>query len=922
METFARWLVRHPLWAVAANVLVTAALGVSALHIRIESSIGSVLPAGDPEVSYYDSVRATFGSDDVAVVGVTAQDLFATETLDKIARLTDALSRVPGVERVLSITNAVDPAADVFEPPLLLPHVPPEPGEVAALKTKLATTPLYGKNLVADDFQGAAINIFFKNLTDAQYRDLDIDAKIRNVLDEEHGTFYYTGAAHLKQVAVEMMRRDLLRFTPIALGLVLLVLWLSFWTVRAVVLPVVSVLFAMVWTLGVMVLAGKSITLGTFILPPLLIVIGSSYAIHVMARYYEQVDAGAPRDELVVRAFQRVCLPLLISALTVAIGFGSLMVNRITAIWDLGLFAVIGVIFLAITSLTFIPAMLQLLTAEARTARSGKISPWLSQFLKRMAVRDYSSRYLILWGSAAVGLLALTGTRLMRVDSDFLYYFAPNSEVRLANETINREIVGSNPFYLVIEGSKAGVIKRWEVLKEIKELQGFLQTLPGVTSSISVVDYLELLEAGLNKTGDKDVVLDEHGKPAPPAPVKTFWEDPSRLDAVLNLVGTSPTTFKAVVTQDFRRANVLVRTKLSGSKVIEDTLARIRQYGVEHFPAELQVHPTGNLVLLSGTTSDIVTGQIKSLSLALAVIFIVMSLMFLSVKVGFLAILPNVLPIVIFFGVMGWLGMLLNLGTSLIAAIALGIAVDSTIHYMARLNLELQGETDQSAAMVRTLRTVGVPIIYASVALFFGFLTFAFSSFVPIQNFGILTGVTLVAALAANLVQLPALLATTKIITLWDLVGLRLGRNPAKTIPLFTGLRRGQARIVVLMGEIKRFAPGDFITRQGEEGDEMYVILQGATDVWAGKGAERQHILTLKRGEVFGEMGLVRNHVRSADVVAQDAVEVLAVNERFLERIQFRYPRIASKVFLNLTRIVSDRLQRMTEQYLRAAERA
>ena len=112
------------------------------------------------------------------------------------------------------------------------------------------------------------------------------------------------------------------------------------------------------------------------------------------------------------------------------------------------------------------------------------------------------------------------------------------------------------------------------------------------------------------------------------------------------------------------------------------------------------MHPTGNLVLLTGTTSDIVTGQIKSLSLALGVIFVVMSLMFLSAKVGFLAILPNVLPIVIFFGVMGWLGILLNLGTSLIAAIALGIAVDSTIHYMARLNLELKGATDQAAAMV------------------------------------------------------------------------------------------------------------------------------------------------------------------------------------------------------------------------------
>ena len=916
MDALARWIVRHPLLTVIANLLVTAVLGVFAYRIRFEGSLESVLPAGDPKVKYYEDARAMFGSDDVAVVGVLAQDLFAAQTLEKIARVTDALGGVEGVERVLSITNAVDPAADVFNPPRLLERIPPPPGAVEALKKKLSAIPLYGKNLVADDFHGAAINVFFKNLTDAQYVDLGIDRKIREILATEHGTFYYTGAAHLKQAALELMQRDLGRFTPIAFGLVMLVLWLSFWTVRGVVLPLVSVLFALVWTLGVMVLMGKSITLGTFILPPLLAVIGSSYGIHVMARYYEQVHAGAPAAELVVRAFQRVWLPLVVSALTMVIGFGSLMVNRITAIRDLGLFAVIGLVWLTITSLTLLPAALQLLSSELRSVRSGQLAPSLSQVLKRVAERAHASRRVILWAALVIGIVAFTGVRQIQVNSDFLSYFSPKSGVREANEIINREIVGSNPFYLVIEGSEPGALKRWEVLKQIKDLQAFLLTLPGITSSMSIVDYLELLETGLNKGGEGDVVLDEQGRIVPPEQKKTFWQDPASLTPILNVVSASPATFKSVVTANFRQANVLVRTNLSDSRRIEHTLASIRAHIAEHFPADLHVHPTGNLVLLTGTTSDIVTGQIESLSLALGVIFIVMALMFLSVKVGLLAMLPNVLPIVIFFGVMGWLGIQLNLGTSLIAAIALGIAVDSTIHYMARLNLELQGETDQAAGMVRTLRAVGTPIIFTTVALFFGFLTFAFSSFVPIQNFGTLTGVTMATALGTNLILLPALLATTKIITLWDAIGVKLGTNPTRTIPLFAGLRPGQARIVVLMGQIKRFRPGEFIVRRGDMGDEMYVIIQGTAEVCAGTDGERKSILALRRGEVFGEMGLVRHHQRSADVVATDYVEVLAVDESFLDRIQFRYPRIASKVFLNLTRILSDRLQRMTDRYV------
>ncbi|MBI4516975.1 MAG: MMPL family transporter [Deltaproteobacteria bacterium] len=921
MAAWARWL-RYPLAVLAANLLMTAALGLFAARIEIESSLESVLPAGDPEIAYYAGVRAAFGSDDVAVVGLLAPDIFASATLAKIASLTEAIAGIEGVERVLSLTNAVDPAADVFDPPRLLPRLPPSAAAIAALKHKLASTPLYGKNLVSGDFRGAAINVFFKNLTDAQYLSLGVDQKIRGLLAAAGGPerMYYTGAAHVKQAAVELMRRDLLRFTPVALVLVLLVLWLSFWTIRGVLLPAVSVLLALVWTLGFMVLAGKAITLGTFILPPLLIVVGSSFGIHMMARYYEQVEAGAERELLVVRAFERVWLPLVVSALTMVIGFGSLAVNRITAIWDLGIFAVVGVVCLTVTSLTVIPALLQLLPAERRT-QPRRISLWLAASLTRLGQGAFVSRRVILWGAAAAALVAGLGIRSIRVDSDFLYYFDPASEVRQANETINREVVGSNPFYLVIEGSGAGALKRWEVLKLIKDLQTFLATLPGVSSSLSVADYLELLDAGLSKSAEGDILLDEQGRIVAAAPAASLWEEPARLPAVLSLVSTSPATFSSVVTPDFRRANVLVRTELSGSRRIADTLAAVRAYVAEHFPAEVQVHPTGNLVLLTGSTADIVAGQIKSLSLALAVIFVVMALMFLSVKVGLLAMLPNVLPIAIFFGVMGWLGILLNLGTSLIAAIALGIAVDSTIHYMARLNLELRGETDQAAVLVRTLRLVGEPIIFTTVALFFGFLTFAGSSFVPIQNFGMLAGVTMAAALGTNLVLLPALLATTKIITLWDLLAVKLGQEPTRTIPLFAGLRPGQARVVVLMGRLQHFAPGDYVMRQGERGDVMYVVLQGVAQVVASGGGERRLIRECGRGEVIGEMGLVRHGQRSADVVAAGALDALAVDERFLQRLQGRYPRIAAQVFLNLTRILSDRLQRMTDQYV-ASRRA
>jgi predicted RND superfamily exporter protein len=595
------------------------------------------------------------------------------------------------------------------------------------------------------------------------------------------------------------------------------------------------------------------------------------------------------------------------------------MVNRIPAIWELGAFAAIGVIFLTAVCLTFLPASLAMLSVEKVAVRARDGSPALERTLIRLARHVASSQGMIALAAAAVALVALVGLRRIQVDSDFLLYFNRRAEVRQASEIINAEIVGTNPFYVVIQAPQSGGIRQWQTLWYINQLQEFLKSLPDITSSISIVDYLELLESGLQKSQTGDLVIDEWGEIVDAPAPKKFWDDPAQLDPVLKMVATSPETFATVVTPDFRLANVLVRTRLSGSREIEHTLDTIRRWIAGHFPAEYPVRLTGNLVLMTGTTSEVVRGQVESLALAFGVIFLVLAGMFLSFRIGLLAILPNVLPVLVFFGLMGWLGIMLNVGTSLIPTIALGIAVDSTVHYMARLNRELRGEVDQAAAIRRTLATVGQPIVYTTVALVLGFLTFAFSSFVPIQSFGVLSSVTLAAGLGANLVLLPALLSTVRIITLWDLVGVKLGREPTREIPLFGGLRPSQARVVVLMGEVRQYQPGETIVRQGDQGSHMYVVLSGRTEAWAQSPDGTRHRLgEHRRGDVFGEMALVRRGERTADVIASTAVEALAVDERFLERIQRRYPRVASKVFLNLTKILSDRLERTNARFVAA----
>jgi uncharacterized protein len=251
----------------------------------------------------------------------------------------------------------------------------------------------------------------------------------------------------------------------------------------------------------------------------------------------------------------------------------------------------------------------------------------------------------------------------------------------------------------------------------------------------------------------------------------------------------------------------------------------------------------------------------------------------------------------------------LSLTTNMIASIVLGLAVDDTIHIMSRLSAEVRATADQEEALLRSLGTVGKPTLYYSLLVFLGFLSLSLSTFVPIQEFGVLSATTIFAGVVAELVLLPALLATTPIVTLWHVLSLKLGRDPHKTITLFAGLRPFQAKIVTLMGELKSFRRGQPILRQGEMGDEMYVLINGTADVFIHSSGQRRYVRKLGRGDVFGEMGLIRRHERTADVIAVEDVEVLAVNEHFLARIKRRYPRIATEIFFNISKILSDRLE-------------
>jgi predicted RND superfamily exporter protein len=534
--------------------------------------------------------------------------------------------------------------------------------------------------------------------------------------------------------------------------------------------------------------------MGTLILPPLLMAIGIAYAIHVLSRYYVELVGGRPREVVVAAAMAHVLLPVLVAWLCTVVSCATLIFNPIHAIRDFGVYSVVGITAIFAASLFFIPAALLLLPHPQPSSvpvvdERDRIAS-IVDVVGRWAV---SHRRIVLVGSILLCTFSLWGASRIRVETDYLKFFSVESIFRRDNTRIAEALGGTQPIYVSIEGDGPGSLSRLEVLAAMRDLQKFVREQPGVDGSLS----LALLQGALNP---------ERGRALP--------DNQTDVDQLLLFV--NPTDVAPVVSRDYGRANILVRTRLSGSSEVGALVDRIDEYAQSRFRRGIEVRPTGSMVLLNRSADQLSRGQVSGLWQVLAMLLVIMSLIFLSLRAGLLSLVPNVIPIIVLFGIMGWAGIPLNISTSMIAVIAIGIAVDDTIHYFTEFNVQLRATGNQEHAILNVVRTVGKPIVYSALALTAGFAITCLSNFQPIRHFGILSSATVVIGLVAELLITPALVMSTTLITLWDLLFLKLGPEPEKQIPLFAGLRPLQAKIVVLMGRLAAADPGELITRRGE----------------------------------------------------------------------------------------------------------
>jgi len=429
----------------------------------------------------------------------------------------------------------------------------------------------------------------------------------------------------------------------------------------------------------------------------------------------------------------------------------------------------------------------------------------------------------------------------------------------------------------------------------VKGLQEWLEAQPEIATTTSFVDYLMLLHREMND-----------GDPA------AFRLPPSkRSTKQIFLFGSNDEAW-AFVDRGFQSVNIFVRARAPSSSAVTDLVGRVDAH-LETLPDYVEATTTGDIVLLNRTLDDIVRGQALSLGLALFVIYVILAAMFTSLRTGLIALFPNVLPIAIYFGALGATGITLNPSTSLIACIALGIAVDDTVHYLARFNIDAKRLADEKQATHEALRDVIRPVTFTTLGLCLGFLVLFSSELQSQADFGALASFTLAVAWLVDVTVTPALASGVRIVTLWDTLTLDLGTAPQKTIPLFQGLSQRQARIFALLSTVETVRAGDRLITEGDEGDEMFLIIDGVLVASIDRDGERITLSRMERGQVVGEVALFYRK-RSADVDAESDVRLLRFGEDDIARVQRRYPRIAATVLYNLNRVQAQRLVENTQR--------
>ena len=799
--------------------LITAFFAIHIPDFKLDASADSLILENDQALHYYRSVRARYGSDDNLVVTYTPdRDLFSNEVLADLTILRDKLSELQQVESVVSLLDV----PLISSPPVTLTEMTREirtletPGTDRALaRQEFITSPLYQNLLISSDATTTALQINFihddtyhglleqrdqlrenrltgtltpeeetslktvsqqfnkysAGLLEQQSEDI---AAIRNILDRhrEHADLYLGGVPMVVADSIGFIRHDLTTFGVGVLCFLFIILATAFRKPRWVLLPMITCLLTGLIMVGYLGLVDWPVTVVSSNFISLLLIITLSLTIHLIVRYRElHADSpSASQYQLVRETVRTKVSSCFYTAITTMVAFGSLLFSGIRPVIDFGWMMAFGIALAFVLAFTLFPASLMFLKPGLPAARHD-ITSAITHFFARL-IRRYSRTTLLVF--IVIVALSTAGITRLGVENRFIDYFKESTEIYQGMVLIDRTLGGTTPLDVIIDAPPEPVTDEEAVeddpfmdelfpltdadagitgtsfwfnsygLNDAAAIHDYLDSLPETGKVLSVVTTMRMLES-LNE-----------GKPIDDFFLSILYK---KLPEDIKQSLLAP-----YLSEDGNQLRFGIRVFESDPSLKREELIRkIRRHLVEETGlAEEQVHVTGMLVLYNNMLQSLFHSQIITLGVVFIAIMLMFIISFRSLGMALIAIIPNIVAAAQVLGLMGWLGISLDIMTITIAAIVIGIAVDNTIHYIHRFTREFGKDPDYWAAVERSHNSIGRAMYYTAITIILGFTILSLSSFVPTIYFGLLTGFSMLVALLADLTLLPLLIVIFK----------------------------------------------------------------------------------------------------------------------------------------------------------------
>ncbi len=789
---FSSWekiVLGRPKTTILVTLLVTLFLGLFASQFRLDASSESLVLDNDPALEFYRSVRDKYGEDNFLVVAYTPnQNLFSKTELNRLKQFQDEFLQVSGIASAESLITV--PLITTGNPTLnsIQDNVQTilSPGiDLQEAKREFLTSPIYRNLLVSPDGNTTALQLDIDESSTSMEQQAQLISDVRQVIKkyESDAKIFLGGLPMITSDSIDFIRHDLVNFGAGLLVLLVIILKIAFTKTRWIVLPLINCVLASVIMIGLLGLLDWPVTVVSANFVALMLIMTLSFAIHLVVRFQE-LNSNSPEQSqawLVKNMVKKKFLPCFYTAITTMVAFSSLLFSFIRPVIDFGWMMTLGIAIAFIISFTFFPAMLVLLPekkAQSRENVAGLIT-------ENLANGVHKRSQMIIMIFVALAILSIWGISRLTVENRFIDYFKEDTEIYQGMSLIDEKLGGTTPLEVIIRAPQSfwdekekqaksrpdpamleefgltaeefmasqtdtgGITSTsyWfnvEKLKTVKKLHDYLESLPETGKVLSISSTIQMITPL-----DPGIVSDNFYLSI------LYKKIPSEI---------KQSVISPYLSDDGNELRFNIRIYESDHDLKRNEfLNKIRQDLKSNFDlSEDQIELTGMAVLYNNMLQNLFKSQILTLGVVFVAILIMFMILFRNFKLALIALLPNIIAAASVLSIMGLFNIPLDLMTITIAAICIGIAVDDSIHYIHRFKTEFAEDQSYWPAIKRSHSSIGRALYYTSITITLGFSILVLSNFMPTIYFGLLTGLSMMIALIANLTLLPVLLAIFK----------------------------------------------------------------------------------------------------------------------------------------------------------------